>query len=173
MIRNAGTLSHTILALTKSDLVMTRGQVANKIFKRVLGTSSDMEHLPGLAGCVAVTSRYHRDGQSLQEADRKEHSIFGKMLSDPAEGYGSAEVQEKLKDHLEGSQLINTLDDLYGNFIVNRWKPVALQQLRSLTVQTEHKLCSLGLPVDQLTAESILQEVADQVLGSLSMSFKA
>lgn len=97
MIRNAGKLSHTILPLTKSDLVMTRGQVANKIFKRVLGTSGDMEHLPGLAGCVAVTSRYHRDGQNLQEADRKEHAMFGKMLRDPAEGYVFAEVQEKLR----------------------------------------------------------------------------
>ena len=166
MIRNAGKLSHTILALTKSDLVMTRSEVANRIFKQVLGTSSDMKHLPGLAGCVAVTSRYCRDGQSLQEADRKEHAMFGKMLRDPAEGYGSTEVQEKLKDHLGCSQLINRLDDLYGSFIVNCWKPVALQQLNSFTVHVEQELHNLGPPVDQLTTEAVMQAVFDQVLSS-------
>ena len=163
MIRNTGKLSHTILALTKSDLVMTRDQVANKIFKRVLGTSGDMEHLPGLAGCVAVTSRYHRDGHSLQEADRKEHVMFGKMLRDPAKGYGSAEVQAKLENHLGGSQLINTIDNLYGKFFVNHWKPAALQQLRSLMRRTAHELHRLGPPVDHLTKEAVVQAVVDQV----------
>jgi len=163
MVRDAGKLSHTILALTKSDLVNTRQQIPKQIFDRVLGTSNDMLHLPGLAGCVAVTNRYHKDGQSLNEADRKEAVMFGKMLHEPGPAYTATEVQDKLREHLGVSQLINKLDDLFGNFIVQRWTPVALEVLRDLTDQAKHSLKVLGPPVEDLTKEQVLQAVIGQV----------
>lgn len=164
MIRDADKLSHTILALTKSDLVRSKGQIEKSIFKRVLGTASEMKHLPRLAGCVAITNRYNRDGQSLQQADQKEADMFGKMLREPAAGYESPEVQARLKSQLGVAQLINKLDDLFGNFIVHRWKPVMLQQLESLKIQAERELGTLGPPVEALSAETVLQAIIEKVL---------
>lgn len=100
MIREAGKLHQTILALTKSDLVTSEiGQVEN-IFDRILRQSADSKHLKGLAGCVAVANRDCMDRLSLAQADSEERHIFEAMLKDPADAFAPKEVQEELQQNM-------------------------------------------------------------------------
>ena len=122
MVRAANKLPNTILALTKSDLVRSEFEIVERIFERVLGSSSDNQYLSGLAGCVAVANRNHTDHLSLVEADVEERCCFKAMLDDPAEAYAPAEIQQKLKDNMTIRQLILKVDRLFHNFIVKRWE---------------------------------------------------
>lgn len=137
MVRAANKLPNTILALTKSDLVRSEFEIVERIFERVLGTSSDHQHLVGLAGCVAVANRNHTDHLSLVEADVEERCCFQAMLDDPAEAYAPAEVQQKLRDNMTIKKLILKLDSLFHDFIVQRWKPAALTFLAPLNQQAQ------------------------------------
>lgn len=135
MVRAAGKLPNTILALTKSDLVRGEEQVANRIFDRILRDSvddPDNHHLDGLAGCVAVSNRNHRDHLSLIDAEAEERCIFGAMLDDLTEFYDPPEIQQHLRENMTIKQLIVQLDKLFHNFIVQKWKPAALAFLAPL-----------------------------------------
>ncbi|KAL0017864.1 hypothetical protein WJX77_006117 [Trebouxia sp. C0004] len=146
MVRDAGKLSNTILALTKSDLVTTEiGQVEN-IFDRLLRHSAEMQHLEGLAGCVAVASRDYTDSISLVEADALEQQLFQKMLLDPADAFAPQQVQEQLRQCMGSQQLIFRLDQMFHDYIVQHWKPVALQTLQDVIDKTYIHIHQLGLP---------------------------
>ena len=135
MVRDAGKLPNTILALTKSDLVRGEDSVAQQIFDRILRDSEDEPdniHLEGLAGCVAVANRNHRDHTSLIDAEAEERCIFGAMLDDVAEFYAPPEIQKHLLENMTIKQLIVQLDRLFHNFIVQNWKPAALALLAPL-----------------------------------------
>ena len=95
--------------------------------------------------------------------------MFGKMLREPAAGYESPEVQARLKSQLGVAQLINRLDDVFGSFIVHRWKPVVLQGLESLKIQAERELDTLGPPVEALSARTILQAIIEKVTAIASV----
>ena len=152
MVRDSGKLQHTILALTKSDLVASEiGQVEN-IFDRVLRQSAENEHLDGLAGCVAVASRDCTDRISLREADSVERRVFEAMLADPAEAFAPKEVQQQLQQGMGSKQLIVRLDDLFHDYIVQHWKPAALQHLQTVMAATRHSISSLGTPVELLNS---------------------
>lgn len=140
MVRAANKLPNTILALTKSDLVRSEFEIVERIFDRVLGTSSEHQHLIGLAGCVAVANRNHTDHLSLVEADVEERCCFQAMLDDPAEAYAPVEVQQKLRDSMTIKKLILKLDSLFHNFIVQRWKPAALTFLKPLKEHAQVRL---------------------------------
>lgn len=112
-------------------------EIVERIFDRVLGSSSDNQHLVGLAGCVAVANRNHLDHVSLVEADVEERCYFQAMLDDPAEAYAPVEVQQKLRDNMTIKKLIVKLDSLFHNFIVMRWKPAALTFLSPLQEQAQ------------------------------------
>ena len=140
MVRAANKLPNTILALTKSDLVRSEFEIVERIFDRVLGTSSEHQHLVGLAGCVAVANRNHTDHLSLVEADVEERCCFQAMLDDPAEAYAPMEVQQKLRDNMTIKKLILKLDSLFHNFIVQRWKPAALTFLAPLKEHAQVRL---------------------------------
>lgn len=146
MVRATDKLPNTILALTKSDLVRSEFEIVERIFDRVLGTSSEHQHLVGLAGCVAVANRNHTDHLSLVEADVEERCCFQAMLDDPAEAYAPAEVQQKLRDNMTIKKLILKLDSLFHNFIVQRWKPAALTFLAPLKEHAQVRLTPTPAP---------------------------
>ncbi|DBA98744.1 TPA: hypothetical protein ACH3X1_014517 [Trebouxia sp. C0004] len=162
MVRDAGKLSNTILALTKSDLVTTEiGQVEN-IFDRLLRHSAEMQHLEGLAGCVAVASRDYTDSISLVEADALEQQLFQKMLLDPADAFAPQQVQEQLRQCMGSQQLIFRLDQMFHDYIVQHWKPVALQTLQDVIDKTYIHIHQLGLPVSVLSTRAVLKALQDE-----------
>ena len=108
-----------------------------RIFDRILGTSPEIQHLDGLAGCVAVANRNHRDHVNLVEADVAERCHFKTTLEDPAELYASDDVQRVLRDNMTIKQLILKLDSLFHDFIVAHWKPSAVSVLTPLQEQAE------------------------------------
>lgn len=163
MIRAADKLPNTILALTKSDLVRSEIEIVERIFDRVLGSSSDNQHLVGLAGCVAVANRNHLDHVSLVEADVEERCYFQAMLDDPAEAYAPVEVQQKLRDNMTIKKLIVKLDSLFHNFIVMRWKPAALTFLSPLQEQAQDEIQKLGPSVDAMSNDGVMEAVLGQV----------
>lgn len=163
MVRDARKLSNTILALTKSDLVTTEvGQVEN-IFDRLLRQSAEMQHLGGLAGCVAVASRDCTDSISLVEADALEQQLFQKMLLDPADAFAPEQVQQQLKQCMGSKQLIFRLDQMFHDYIVQHWKPVALQTLQDVIDETYFQIHQLGPPANVLSTRAILKALQDEV----------
>ncbi|KAL3134562.1 hypothetical protein ABBQ38_006403 [Trebouxia sp. C0009 RCD-2024] len=163
MVWDAGKLSNTILALTKSDLVTTEiGQVEN-IFDRLLRHSAEMQHLEGLAGCVAVASRDCTDSISLVEADALEQQLLQKMLLDPADAFAPEQVQEQLRQCMGSQQLIFRLDQMFHDYIVQHWKPVALQTLQDVIDNTYFHIHQLGLPVSVLSTRAVLKALQDEV----------
>ena len=108
-----------------------------RLFDRILGTFPDNQYLAGLAGCVAVANRNHRDHMSLVEADVAERCHFKTILEDPAEAYASQEIQQVLKNHMTVKKLIESLDSLFHNFVVVHWKPSAISVLAPLQEQAE------------------------------------
>lgn len=163
MIRDANKLPNTILALTKSDLVRDENEIAERIFERILGSSPDNQHLVGLAGCVAVANRKHRDHVSLIEADVEERRHFQAILGDPAPAYAADEVQQRLRDNMTVKKLIVKLDSLFHDFIVLRWKPAALSCLDPLEQQSQDEIQKLGPAVDALSKDGVMEAIADQV----------
>lgn len=129
--------SHACLHAHRSEI-----EIVERIFDRVLGHSSDNQHLAGLAGCVAVANRNHLDHVSLVEADVEERCYFQAMLDDPAEAYAPMEVQQTLRDNMTIKKLIVKLDSLFHSFIVLRWKPAALTFLSPLQEQAQVSLIS-------------------------------
>ena len=85
VLRDAGRLSNTLLALTKSDLIQDGVSIVEHIFDRVLGSSPEIRDLCGLAGCVAVANRISQDRVTLLEAEAAEQAVFASMFKDPAE----------------------------------------------------------------------------------------
>ena len=163
LIRKAGKLSNTIVAMTKSDLVTQPEEYVHKIFDRILGQSSDNEHLRDLAGCVAVANRPARGDSLLADADAKECQVFARMLSDPDDAYASAEIQQQLKDSMTVQQLILQLDRMFHTYIVEHWKPAALKRITELVTTDLDHLAALGPPVEELTATEVFHTVMGQV----------
>ncbi|KAL3153068.1 hypothetical protein ABBQ38_012088 [Trebouxia sp. C0009 RCD-2024] len=163
MVRAANKLPNTILALTKSDLVRSEVEITERIFDRVLGTSSEHQHLAGLAGCVAVANRNHTDHLSLVDADVEEQCCFKAMLVDPAPLYAPAELQRQLRDNMTIKRLILKLDSLFHNFIVARWKPAALAFLAPLKDQAQDEIQRLGPSVEALSKDGVMDTILTKV----------
>ena len=163
MLRDTGKLSQTIIALTKSDLVTDEKAIVEQIFERVLRQSSDLEHLEGIVGCVAVANRDDRDLMTLVESDAAERRVFADMLREPAPAYEPAGVQEKLRNTHTKQQLLSQLDVMFHNHIVQHWKPRALNKLKQLASQAELDLWMLGTPVAELRKDAVMEAVLSQV----------
>lgn len=163
LVRQANKLSNTIVALTKSDLVNDEEEYVPKIFDRILGESSDNDHLRELAGCVAVANRQQRNDKPFTEADAAERQVFSAMLQDPAEAFAAPARQRRLKDNMTVRQLIVQLDRMFHSYIVEHWKPAALLRLAQVANAARGDLSSLGPPVEQLIAEEVMQAVLQQV----------
>ena len=163
LIRKAGKLSNTIVAMTKSDLVSQEEEYVPKIFDRVLGQSSDNEHLRQLAGCVAVANLHDRSDISQTDGDTAERQIFNRMLLDPAEAFASPEIQHRLKINMTVMQLIVQLDRMFHSYIVQHWRPAVLDKVDALNGIAHCSLYVLGPPVEELTADGVLSTVLSQV----------
>lgn len=163
MVRDAGKLPHTILALTKSDLVTSEISQVENIFDRVLRQSGEEEHLTGLAGCVAVANRDNTDRVSLREADSAECRVFEAMLQDPAPAFATKQMQHNLRKNMGSLQLILQLDQLFHDYIVQHWKPAALQQLAVILQQTRDSLEELGTPLDCLSMQDVRDVIEEEV----------
>ena len=163
LIRKAGKLSNTIVAMTKSDLVYQEEEYVPKIFDRVLGQSSDNEHLRQLAGCVAVANLHDRSDISQTDGDAAERQIFNRMLHDPAEAFASPEIQHRLKNNITVMQLIVQLDRMFHSYIVQHWRPAALHKVEAKHRIKRGFLNILGPPVEELTADGALNAVLSQV----------
>ena len=163
LIRKAGKLSNTIVAMTKSDLVPQEEEYVPKIFDRILGESTDNEHLKDLAGCVAVANISASSSTPLADADTAERQIFQRMLQDPAPAFEAEEVQRQLKDNMTVRQLIVQLDRMFHHYIVQHWKPAALKTIKQLSATAQSNLTALGPPVEQVTPNDVFQMVLDKV----------
>ena len=163
LVRDAGKLSNTILAMTKSDLVSTEEEYVPKIFDRILGESSDHEHLKELAGLVAVANRTAHNRLPLADADAAERDVFAKMLHKPAEAFSEAAVQRKLRDNMTVRKLIVQLDKMFHSYIVNTWKPAATKNIKGLLEQAATALSALGPLVEELDAQDVFQTILRQV----------
>ena len=165
LIRAAGKLENTIVAMTKADLVTQEEEYVPKIFDRILGESSDNEHLQGLAGCVAVANRPAAAScdSSLADADMNERQVFARMLHDPAEAFASPGIQRRLRDNMTVQHLILQLDRMFHGYITQHWKSAALARIDSLIADNSSQLESLGMPVEQLTAVEVINTVMKQV----------
>lgn len=163
LIRRAGKLSNTIVAMTKSDLVTEEDEYVPKIFDRILGESSDSEHLRKLAGCVAVANRQQRSNVSLADADAAERKVFSRTLHNPAEAFAPPAVQQQLQESMTITQLIVQLDRMFHSYIVQHWKPAALEKLGVLISTSQEHLQQLGPPVEELTADGKMAVVWSKV----------
>ena len=164
LIRESGKLSNTIIAMTKSDLLEDKEhQYVPKIFDRILGQSSDNKHLQGLAGCVAVANCQELKDTPLAEADAVERQLFANMVRDPAEAFAAPAVQQRLKDNMTVKQLIVQLDHMFHSYIVQHWKPAALDRIADLIDAAHKDLELLGPPVEELTTHGIMQGVMNKV----------
>ena len=154
MIGDAGKLHQTILALTKSDLLTSEiGQVENS-FDRVLRQSAEVEHLKGLAGCVAVTDRDCTDCISLAQADSVERHVFEALLKDPADAFATTEVQEELQQNMGSRRLLQKLDAMFHNYIVQHWKPAAQQNLEAVALKFKSSISDWGTLVELFKSNS-------------------
>lgn len=156
LTRDAGKLSNTILAMTKSDLVSTEEEYVPKIFDRVLGESSDNEHLQELAGCVAIANCTDSSNYSSAGADAAEREVFRKVLHDPAEAFSAPEVQRQLQQNMTIKQL------MFHSYIVTKWKPAALEKVAALQQAALASLESLSPPVEDLDANDVLLGVLER-----------
>ena len=163
LIRKAGKLSNTIVAMTKSDLVSQEEEYVPKIFDRILGQSSDNEHLRQLAGCVAVANLHDRSDISQTDGDTAERQIFNRMLHDPAEAFAPPEIQHRLKNNMTVMQLNVQLDQMFHSYNVQHWRPAALDKVDALNGIARCSLYALGPPVEELTADGVLSTVLSQV----------
>ena len=169
LIREAGKLSNTILAMTKSDLVSTEEEYVPKIFDRILGESSDNQHLQELAGCVAIANRTDSSVYSSAGADAAEREVFAKMLHNPAEAFSAPEVQRQLRQNMTIKQLIVQLDRMFHRYIVEEWKPAALEKVETLQQAALASLESLGPPVEDLDANDVFHIVLEHVSTDLDI----
>lgn len=122
-----------------------------------------MQHLEGLAGCVAVASRDCTNSISLVKADALEQQLFQKMLLDPADAFAPKQVQEQLRQCMGSQQLIFRLDQMFHDYIVQHGKPVALQTLQGVIDKTYFPIHQLGLPVRVLSTRAVLKALQDEV----------
>ncbi len=163
VVRDAGKLDRTILALTKADLVRDEVSIVEQIFDRVLGQSAESKDLPGLAGCVAVVNRISQDHMTLLEAETSEQDVLNRLFADPAEAYAPSEVQEQLRSNTTTSQLIAKLDSLFHQHIVDSWTPSALSYIQSKLAKMEQKMANLGPAPEDLSPLLVLKVLVAQV----------
>ena len=164
LVRDSGKLGNTIIALTKSDLLKDQEyQYVPKIFDRILGQSSDNQHLHGLAGCVAVANCQEFSDVSLAEANAAERLLFDSMMEDPAPDFADRKVELQLRANTTVQRLIVQLDSMFHSYIVQRWKPAALERIADMLNAAHSNLGMLGKPVEDLTPASIIQYVMEQV----------
>ena len=168
LIRESGKLDSTIIAMTKSDLLKDQEyQYVPKIFDRILGQSSDNQHLQGLAGCVAVANCPAFSNVSLAEANAAERLLFDSMMDEPAPAFADERTQLQLRSNTTVKRLIVQLDSMFHSYIVQRWKPAALERIADMLDAAHSNLDLLGPPVEDLTPASIIQHIMEKVCWSL------
>ena len=122
--------------------------------------------LAGLVGCVAIANR-KTDGctLSLQDFDTLERGIFRTMITRASSHCPSMpdEFKAQLADHMTIQQLNLKLDQMYRNFIVQHWKPRALERMEPKVFDTQAQLTELGPNVGSLAIPDVLQHLTEQV----------
>lgn len=163
MVREAGKLSSTILALTKADLVCDQDLIAADIFDRILCRSAEMQELEGLAGCVSLINRKHTDQLSLLEAEAAEAAAFSKLFDGAADAYTAKEIQAQLRENSTSSRLIAKLDALFHTHILDKWKPAALKSIQRAIRRAEKDDAHLGVAPERLTLADVVTVLSGKV----------
>lgn len=160
MVRDAGKLPQTILALTKADLIQDEESIVEHIFERVLGRSKETQDLSELAGCVAVVNRLHQDKLSLLEAEEAEMTVFSALFADPAEAYAPDSIQQQLRSNTTTVQLIAKLNKLFSDHIVDTWLPSVTDSIHKAMVAVQDQLRQLGPDPKDLDIVKVIQAAA-------------
>ena len=161
VVRTAGKQSRTILALTKCDDV-NPDMVEELLLDRLLRKAVDLQDQDKLFGCVGVINRTHKDKVTLDQAAAQEPASFEAKLGTALASL-TAEQQSHIQASITVTQLIKRIDEMFHADIVKYWKPWALQQLEPKLEAADAELKKLGPPVEQLSAQQVLQGVINLV----------
>ena len=164
ILTDAGKMSSTIIALTKSDKVH-EDDMEDHIFKRMLLTSeTNATSIEGLKGCVAVINRKLQDSNlSLQQAAEKEFRAFAKMLHEATGEYKQAAMQRQLASGMTSKQLMVGLNKMYHAHITGKWVNETLAAISCEQSKVKNSLDSLGKAPELLTSAEVLQSLTSKV----------
>ena len=147
--------AQSILVLTMPDRVIER-DFDELVAQRVAGLSNELEGM-NIKVCVAVKNRTHHNDVSLVVADDDEKVFFAQALG----RISDSELKMKAEINCGLGNLLRVMDDVYRDYIMDVWKPLALSMLQDHLSRLDGEIACLGSTT--LTMGPIIQDFMTRI----------
>jgi len=149
MVLQHGRQAQSILTLTMPDRIASTRDFQTLVVNRITGKSDELSNC-NFAACVTVKNRTEEE-QDLEKSYAAELEYFEKAFQPWKDEH---EAFATITSNAGVDKLLSAMDQLYHSFIINNWKPRALEQLAKVRQDLKEQVDTLG-PENAVLADII------------------
>ena len=159
LVRTHGKGRNARLVLTKTDEVVTRDNIKDKVLMRILGQDEQMKEA-GLSSAHAVITAVPEDEYEAPLGDFEQQHfqqhIFSKL---PQLGHPFSESGKFIQEHCTMKHLVEDLVPWFESFVRKEGVPITQRWLAPKLQEAQDALTLLGCSVEDLTLSQVMEEV--------------